>query len=134
MFARLRQRHSDLGPDFNQLIFLPGEKQFLASVTLEKEDYESAVYLIDADSGKVQATYSAKDLALRIALSPTENPIACAHDGGRIELLRLPGFQVEKRLAEDSDERRGLCSVAFSPSGKRVVAGDAHGRLTVYER
>ena len=120
--------------DLERLIFLPGEKQLLASAILDKGDYESAVYLIDADSGKVQATRSAKEIGLEIALSPTENLIACAHNGGRIELLRFPGFQVEKRLADDSDKRRGLCSIAFSPNGKRIVVGDVDGRLTVYER
>jgi WD40 repeat protein len=118
---------------FCQLLFRAAEQQLVASVMLLGYDGGSAVYLIDAASGIVEHTYSAKD-HLAIALSPTENLVVCTHDGGQVDLLRLPTFQLEKRLAKDERARRGLCSVAFSPDGKTVVVGDSDGRLTVFAR
>jgi WD40 repeat protein len=119
---------------FNQILFCRGEQQLIATAMLEKDDFESAVYVIDATSGEVESTYSSKDISLSIALSPTENLIACAHDGGQVELMRLPNFLLEKRLVEQPGEREGLCCVTFSPDSKLVVVGGAMPQLRVLER
>ena len=46
---------------FNQILFCQGEQQLIATAMLERDDFESAVYVIDATSGEVESTYSSKD-------------------------------------------------------------------------
>jgi WD40 repeat protein len=93
-------------------------------------DREYEIYIWDVETGEhihtlTGHTAQIKDLAFRI----NGNLASASEDGG----LRLWDVPAQEEIRQFNEHQDGLTSVAFSPDGKRLVAGSIDQTLRLWE-
>ena len=99
-------------------------------------DLDSVVYLWAPD-GAERWSVTLDTPAARLRFSPAGDRLAAATDGGELLLLDAADGTERARLAPPARENGAalplLYSLAFSPDGRAVIAGDADGGVTLWE-
>jgi serine/threonine protein kinase len=83
-----------------------------------------------ADRGNLESQAALPGRARALAFGPDGGHLALALESGGLELRRLPDLRV---VAQIGDGGPGFHAVAFDPAGRRLLAGESTGALSVYD-
>lgn len=111
-----------LGP----VLFAPSGKQIVC-VTLDYDNDEAQIVIVDADSGKVTGEIPLDDEACELAFSPDGRTLAGAFDD-RLVLWQFPSGKQSKEIGRDAR----TSALRYSPDGKTIAVAEQSG-VTLYD-